>query len=90
MKEHGAESFLTSKKLAPFAGCVWDVLERDGATLAESASDIGEAQESDSSPEASADSSPADGEGHSLLFGQNAADSPDKNFRQPEPGTPGD
>ena len=43
LRAHGPESFLTSKKLSPFAGCVSDELLREGAEVVE--------------PEGSADSS---------------------------------
>ena len=33
LRAHGAESFLTSKALSPFAACVWDNLAREGAEV---------------------------------------------------------
>ena len=35
LQEHGAESFLTSRKLSPFAGCLTDELLEAGAEIVE-------------------------------------------------------
>ena len=35
LQEHGAESFLTSRKLSPFAGCLTDELLKAGAEIVE-------------------------------------------------------
>lgn len=39
LRDHGAESFLTSKALSPFAGCIWDDLARAGAEVVSPTSD---------------------------------------------------
>ena len=47
LREHGAESFLTSQKLSPYAGCITDRLLEAGAELVEPVID----QQSTSAPE---------------------------------------
>ncbi len=43
LQEHGAESFLTSRKLSPFAGCLTDELLQAGAMVVGSEATEGEA-----------------------------------------------
>lgn len=40
-QEHGAESFLISRKLCPFAGCLTDELLKAGAEIVETENSIG-------------------------------------------------
>ena len=41
LQEHGAESFLVSRKLSPFAGCLTDELLKAGAEIVETENSIG-------------------------------------------------
>ena len=45
LQEHGAESFLISRKLSPFAGCLTDELLNAGAEIVETDEEILESQE---------------------------------------------
>ncbi len=57
LQEHGAESFLISRKLSPFAGCLTDELLKAGAEIIETENSIGDGA-LEEEPERSQESEP--------------------------------
>ena len=70
LQEHGAESFLISRKLIPFAGCLTDELLQAGAEIIETENSIGHGtleEEPEGPQELQSENQAPDGEGPDLI-----------------------